>query len=74
MTRDPARAMATLDSRARSAPDEVAGWAIDPAAEVVAVQVVGPRTAAVDRFLAGLDPQVLRIEHVDQPPRLLPGT
>lgn len=74
MTGDAAAAKATLDSRARSAPDEVAGWGIDPAAGVVAVQVVGPRTPAVDRFLAGVDPRVLRIEHVDEPPRLLPGS
>lgn len=74
MTGDPAAAKATLDSRARSAPDEVAGWGIDPSAGVVAVRVVGPRTPAVDRFLAGVDPRVLRIEHVDEPPRLLPGT
>lgn len=70
---DPAAVKATLDGRAASVPDEVAGWAVDPASNLVAVSVVGPRTPAVDRFLAGIDPRLLRIEHVDRPPRTLPG-
>lgn len=62
-----------LDERAAAGdvPDAVCSWGVDPTAGVVIVDVAGPRTVEVDRFLAGVDPGLVRVVPMAAPPRRL---
>jgi len=59
--------LAALDARARSVPDSVTGWYVDPATNSVVVSATDP--AAALAFAAGVG--VVRVERVAQPPRPL---
>lgn len=68
------RARRQLDERAAQAPSSVTSWGVDPAVGLVVVRVTGGRTAAVERFLSGIDPRTLRVVTDSDPVRPLPGT
>lgn len=67
---DPAGLQRTLDQRAAAGlPPEIADYGVDEATQRLDVALSGPRTPAVDAFLAGLDPAGLQVRTGAAAPR-----